>query len=223
MDNQNTSTPSAINSSDVAGEAQAPTLDATKANQSDPIKNLKGEFQRKLSKLDEKLNAVLNAVQARGSASVAQPAEEAVEVDTDVKQYVDTVVTQQHQKTAFTKAIDMFPELDPDSDSFDEKFYKAVDAEFSTNQRKDPNGPLKAAKLVALEMGKIEQLTRSNLLQDEARRSRILSEGSSTPREAKKEKDPAQQFNRQGLARLGINPDKLAKRIKDNKDKYEGV
>jgi hypothetical protein len=91
----------------------------------------------------------------------------------------------------------MFPELDPDSDSFDEKFYKAVDAEFSsTNQRKDPKGPLKAAKLVALEMGKIEQLTRSSLLKDEARRSRILSEGSSTPREAKKDKDPASQFNR---------------------------
>lgn len=209
--------------SQVAGDAeQAPTLEAKQA-QPDPIKNLKGEFQRKISKLDEKLNAILQSVQGRHNSSVAQSADEAAEVDTDVKQYVDTVVTQQHQKTAFQDAISMFPELDPDSDSFDEKFYKAVDAEFSTNQRKDPKGPLKAAKLVALEMGKIEQLTRSSLLKDEARRSRILSEGSSTPREAKKDKDPASQFNRQGLARLGIDPEKLAKRIKANKDKYEGL
>lgn len=206
---------------EIAGDAQAPTLEA-KQNQPDPIKNLKGEFQRKISKLDEKLNAILQSVQGRGNSSVSQSADEA-NVDTDVKQYVDTALTQQYQKTAFQDAVSMFPELDPESDSFDEKFYKAVDAEFSTNQRKDPKGPLKAAKLVALEMGKIEQLTRSSLLKDEARRSRILSEGSSTPREAKKDKDPASQFNKQGLARLGIDPEKLAKRIKANKDKYEGL
>jgi hypothetical protein len=35
--------------------------------------------------------------------SVSQSADEAAEVDTDVKQYVDTVVTQQHQKTAFAR------------------------------------------------------------------------------------------------------------------------
>lgn len=203
-----------------AGEAQAPTSEA-KNTQQDPIKNLKGEFQRKISKLDEKLNAVLNAVQSRSASPLSQSVEETPEVDTDVKQYVDTVFTHQKQVDAWQEALGMFPELNPESESFDEKFYKAVDAEFSSNLRKDPRGPLKAAKLTAMELGKLEQLTQTKLLKDEARRSRILSEGSSTPREAKKA-DPASQFNVKGLARLGINPDKLAKRIKDNKDKYEG-
>lgn len=195
----------------------------------DNYKNLKGEFNRKLDKMNremsQKLDAVLNAFSTRNAASaaVSQSADEASGVDTDVKQYVDNIVTQQKQKDAWSEALTMFPELDPESESFDEKFYKAVDAEFSTNQRRDPRGPLKAAKLAALELGKIEQLARQNLLKDEARRSRILSEGASTPREAKKEKDPASQFNKQGLARLGINPDKLAQRMKNNKDKYEGL
>lgn len=223
MDNQDITT-DATNTSAVAGEASTPsTLDAAKTAV-DPIKNLKGEFQRKMSKLDEKLNAVLNAVQARGNAQGSnQSADEAVDGDTDVKQAVNAAFTEQHQRTAYQNAVEMFPELNPESDSFDEKFYKAVDVEFSSNQRRDPNGPLKAAKLVALEMGKIEQLTRTSLLKDEARRSRLLSEGSSTPRDAKKDKDPASHFNKQGLARLGINPEKLAKRMKDNKDKYEGL
>lgn len=202
-----------------AAEAQAPTLE-TKNAQQDPIKNLKGEFQRKISKLDEKLNAVLNAVQAR-TVTASQAVEETPEVDTDVKQYVDTVFTHQKQVDAWQEALGMFPELNPDSEAFDEKFYKAVDAEFSANLRKDPFGPLKAAKLTAMEMGKMEQLTKNKLLKDEARRSRILSEGSSTPREAKKTQDPASQFNIKGLARLGIDATKLAKRIKENKDKYE--
>lgn len=189
------------------------------ANQ-DPIKQIKGEFTRKFSKINEKLDAVLNQFKAGNRATGQLPVEETT-IDTDVKQYVDTVFTHQKQVDAWQNALDMFPELNPDSEQFDEGFYKAVDAEFSTNQRKDPKGPLKAAKLVALEMGKIEQLTRQNLLKDDARRSRILSEGASTPRESKKEKDPASSFNVKGLARLGIDPEKLAKRIKANKDKYE--
>lgn len=206
---------------EAAGSAEeASTSEAKQAP--DPIKNLKGEFQRKISKLDEKLTAVLNAVQAR-TATSSTAAEEAPQVDGDVKHYVDTVFNHQKQNDAWNEALGMFPELNPEGDAFDEKFYKAVDAEFSSNLRKDPRGPLKAAKLVAVELGKIEQLTQSKILKDEARRSRILSEGSSTPREAKKNQDPSTSFNVQGLARLGINPEKLAKRMKANKDKYEGL
>lgn len=216
MDNTN----SGDNTPAAATDSTAATLE-NKNSQSD-IKNLKGEFNRKISQMSDKLDAVLNAFSTRNA--VATPAvDETPDVDTDVKQYVSSVVTQEKQKDAWQEALVMFPELNPESESFDEKFYKAVDAEFSTNQRRDPRGPLKAAKLAALELGKIEQLTRTSLLKDEARRSRILSEGSSTPREAKKEKDVASQFNVKGLAKLGINPEKLAKRIKENKDKYEGL
>lgn len=212
----------------VAAEASAETQATTSENNQQPaqdhFKNLKGEFNRKISKMEQKLDAVLNAFSTRtNNAPAPSVAEEAPEVETDVKQYVDTVFTHQKQVDAWQEALGMFPELNPESDQFDEKFYKAVDAEFSTNMRKDPKGPLKAAKLTAMELGKMEQLTQNKLLKDEARRSRILSEGSSTPREAKKAQDPAGQFNVKGLARLGINPDKLAKRMKENKDKYEGI
>lgn len=217
MDN---TTPAPEAAAGVVSQETASTSD--KQTTQDPIKNLKGEFQRKISKLDEKLSAVLAAIQQPRTATVSQPVEETVEVDTGVKQYVDTVFTHQKQVDAWQEALTMFPELNPESESFDEGFYKAVDAEFSTNQRKDPKGPLKAAKLAALELGKIEALTKANLLKDEARRSRIMSEGLSTPREAKKEKDVSANFNITALAKLGIkDPTRLAKRIKENKDKYE--
>lgn len=219
MDNSQDS--SAEASAAAAGNLEGSTLENTKQAQ-DPIKNLKGEFQRKISKLDEKLQAVLNAVQARTTNSESQAAVEAPEVDSDVKQYVDSVLTQNTQKTALQEAYEMFPELNPESEDFDEKFYQQVDAEFSTNLRRDPKGPLKAAKLIAVELGKIEQLTKTKLLKDEARRSRILSEGSSTPRDAKKSSEPVKAEYAKNLSRLGINLDKLNKRIKDNKDKYEG-
>lgn len=215
-----------INPADAAAGTSAITdgssLDKQTPGQPDAFKNLKGEFNRKLSKMEQKLDAVLNAFSTnRPTNSVAQqPVDETAEVDTDVKQYVDTVFTRESQKTAWQEALSMFPELNPESEQFDERFYKAVDSEFSNNQLRDPRGPLKAAKLAALEMGKIEALTKANILKDEARRSRIMSEGISTPREAKKEKDASAHFNAGNLAKLGINAEKLAKRLKENKDKY---
>ncbi len=220
--NINTGDGSPTAAAEASQEGSTPSENQTQPQATDHLKNLKGEFNRKLSKMEQKLDAVLNAFNTKSSVS-QEPADEAAEVDTDVKQYVNSVVTQQHQKSALDEAYKLFPELDPESDDFDEKFYKAVDAEFTSNQRKDPKGPLKAAKLIALELGKYEALTRANVIKDEARRSRILSEGSSTPRESKKSQEPSAQFNVKGLARLGINPDKLAKRMKDNKDKYEGL
>lgn len=214
------------NESAATEDSSTNTAAATSDAQAQDFKNLKGEFNRKISqmsqKLDAKLDAVLNAFSTRNNNVSTQSVDETPAVDTDVKQYVDSVVTQQKQKDAWNEALEMFPELNPESEDFDEKFYKTVDAEFSTNQRRDPRGPLKAAKLAALELGKIEQLTRQSLLKDEARRSRIISEGSSTSREGKKEKETfnLSDLQRQSLAKLGVNPEKLAKRIKDNKEKY---
>jgi hypothetical protein len=204
---------------DAQAEATSEKTISTQA-QNDTLKNLKGEFNRKISKMEQKLDAVLNRFTTQNPAP--QLSEEEANVEPDVKKYVDTVVTKQHQKTALDEAYHLFPELNPESESFDEKFYQAVDMEFSRNQSRDPKGPLKAAKLIALELGKIEALTKANILKDDARRSRVLSEGISTPRDAKKAQDPSVNFNLKGLARLGINPEKLAKRLKDNKEKYEG-
>lgn len=214
-------TPNTTATGDVSQVAGTEATQST-SDKADPIKNLKGEFQRKLSKLDDKLNQILNTVGGR-SQQVSEPVDETADTDTTVKQYVSSALTKDKQMTAWNETLDMFPELNPDSEQFDEKFYKAVDMEFTSNQLKDPRGPLKAAKLVALELGKIEQLTRQSLMKDEARRSRIISEGATSPREAKKEKDPSSNFNAKGLAKLGIDPKKLAERMKNNKDKYEGL
>lgn len=191
---------------------------AKKQPEQDIVKNLKGEFNRKISKLE---NMVASLIETQSGNKQAKSVDETVSVDTDVKQYVSSVLTEQKQMEAYQQAIQMFPELNPESDDFDEKFYKAVDAEFSSNSRKDPRGPLKAAKLVALELGKIDQLTKASLYKDDARRARIVSEGTAATKEARKEKDVAANFNANALAKLGIkDPAKLAKRIKDNKDKY---
>lgn len=217
MDTHDGSNPAGQTDATISATATSETQNAT----NDLLKNVKGEFNRKISKLQEEIRAGFQALQSSRPATPAQLADDATNVDGDVKQYVSSVLTEQKQVDAWHEALQMFPELNPESENFDEKFYKAVDVEFSSNGRKDPKGPLKAAKLAALEMGKIEQLAKTNLLKDEARRSRILSEGSSTPREAKKEKDVTANFNVGNLARLGIkDPAKLAKRIKDNKDKY---
>lgn len=224
MNINNTDSDASQNVSESAANESADRSTSQKQDQ-DAYKNLKGEFSRKLSKMNDQIAQLTNAVLAgKQSGSSQELADEAVTNKSDAKRYVNEAFREEKQKTALDEAYRMFPEMNPNSDEYDDEFYKQVDAEFSLNLKNDPRGPLKAAQLVALQQGKIEQLTRANLIKDEARRSRILSEGGSQTREAKKaEKDPSSSFNTKNLARLGINSDKLAKRMKANKEKYEGL
>lgn len=194
------------------------------------IKNLKAEMNRKFSKTTNELKQELAEmkqllIQNQGRNSAA-------EADTnspDYKTYVDARLSEKNvadvrkgQEAAWSNALELFPELNQDSDSFDEKFYKAADKYYSSfDLTKDADAPLKAVKLAALEMGKVEQLAKEKILKDEARRSRIISEGSSTPRENKK-KD-SMSLNESNLARLGVkNFDRLKQRAKNYEKQLRG-
>jgi len=223
-----------MNSEDIGGEpidgvsvdSSAQDSSPESTQQPDLTKNLKAEMNRKFSKINEQLTRLVQIVEQ--SATQKQPSvEEAVDEDApEYKRYVDARFQQAEQarvkssqEQAWTKALELFPELNQESENFDQEFYKAADKFYgSFDLQRDPEAPLKAVKLAALELGKIEQLTKEKLLKDEARRSRLIAEGGSTPRESKKEKEPA--LNEKSLARLGIDPKKLKERIKSNKDRY---
>lgn len=211
MENENSGLPS-IN----GVSAPAPDSSPESNSQQDPTKNLKAEFNRKFSKINEKLDQLINgAVQSHRQAAPAEDADDAPEY----KQYVNSKFVEQGQKEAWNKALELFPELNQESESFDENFYKAADKYYSSfDLKRDADAPFKAAKLAAIDLGKIEQLAKEKLYKDEARRSRILSEGSSKPRENLKEK--TLEVKDHIVKRLGIDPEKLKARIKANKDKY---
>lgn len=190
----------------------------------DPIKNLKAEMNRKLSKISERLEQILPVVTQNQSR--VPVAETDIDAAPDYKRYVDARFQEvqkdqvkKAQEQAWSQALEMFPELHQESEAFDEKFYKAADKYYgSFDLARDPEAPLKAVKLAALEMGKIDQLAKEKILRDEARRSRIISEGVSQTRESKREKEP--QVNERALAKLGISADKLKARMKANQEKY---
>lgn len=198
----------------------SPESNAVTAAQ-DPTKNLKAEFNRKLSKLDEKLNTLLSAVGNKGQNS---PVEETDSEPTDskrIKQEIKAENAKEVHHQQFQEAKKLFPELDDESDAFDATFYKDVDRTYEKLLKADPTDKdaLKdAIELVANRTGKNKRIVKDEFLKDEARRSRIISEGASTSRESKREKDP--QINESMAKRLGVDPAKLAARIKANKDKY---
>jgi hypothetical protein len=207
-------------------DAAESSPDSTATSQAPDItKNLKAEMNRKFSKMNEQLMKIAQAIETRSSqqsAPVEQTDDDAPVTKTYIEarlQEAERTKVQDAQRTAWTQALEMFPELNQDSDSFDEKFYAVADKHYSTfNLERDSEAPLKAVKLAALELGKIEQLTKEKLLKDESRRSRIIAEGTSAPRESKREKEV--QLNATALSKLGINPEKLKQRLKANKDRY---
>ena len=91
-------TPNTTATGDVSQVAGTEATQST-SDKADPIKNLKGEFQRKLSKLDDKLNQILNTVGGR-SQQVSEPVDETADTDTTVKQYVSSALTKDKQMTA---------------------------------------------------------------------------------------------------------------------------
>ena len=120
------------------------------------------------------------------------------------------------QEAAIHNVLKTFPELDQNSDSYDDEFYKlAVQYEKSIDPL-DPERPMKAAKLAALDTGRIEKITKAKVIQDDARRSRMLSEGGIEAKESKKEK--ASNMNKNALkSLLKIDPAKVEKYIKETK------
>lgn len=233
MENDHIGGDASIAAEGVASAAEATSADSSpESNSIDPTKNLKAEFNRKLSKMqqqmDQRLQQILTAVSS-SSAQTNTPAEKADFEEPEYKRYVDARFQESQkeqvkrgQESAWQNALELFPELNPDSEAFDEKFYKVADKFYGTfDLTRDPEAPLKAAKLAALEVGKIEQLTKEKLLKDDARRSRLIAEGAGSPRDAKREKPI--QLNVGALAKLGIkDPKKLEERVKKMSKQQRG-
>jgi hypothetical protein len=211
-----------------ATDASESSPESNSTNQiTDTMKNVKAEMNRKFSKIDQKIEQLLAALGRSPSIHGQSPVAETDDADApEYKKYVDArlqekdqVSVQSAQQESWQKALETFPELNQNSDKFDEKFYQLADkfyADYDVKRVKD--APYRAVREAALELGKIEQLTKEKFLKDEARRSRLIAEGTTASKEQRKEKDP--QVNESMLARLGIKADKFKQRLKANKDKY---
>lgn len=125
------------------------------------------------------------------------------------------------QKQSLDSAKQMFPELDKNSEHYDKEFYQLTDELFASSiNPADPDGPLKAAKLAAVELNKIEKLARSKVLNDDARRNRILAEGGVEPKSSQAEKSVSKVNSTRLKQYLGVDADKIKARIKANPDRY---
>lgn len=191
-----------------------------------PVENRIVELNRKFSSLNGKIDQLISSLSAKSAhldgADDAQRKETPIARSIDaVGQLRDELLTEKHIDS-FKRAIESFPELDSNSDSFDEGFYKETDALFrQLSMTRDPEAPLKAAKFIALERGKFQQLERNKLLADESRRSRVLTEGGIGPRQNSKPKDSIPE-NLQTLATLlGADQSKLKDHLKTNAKRYK--
>lgn len=206
-------------------ENQAPTSKFTTENILDergvPLSNVLKEVTRKLGRLNEVSSKLDLLLQSNHSEKLADKAASsyASDLDDSAKSYIDARLMEDKkqnieraQKAALDSVFKTFPELDRNSDDYDASFYElAVEYEKTIDQL-DPDRSMKAAKLAALDTGKIEKLQKAKLLQDDSRRNRILSEGSATNKDSKKNAAPKQEMNKAMISRfLKVDPAKIAK------------
>lgn len=208
--------------------------DASTAPKTVPVENRIAEMNRKFnnlsSNLNEKIDQLINFMQTTNTKTPVEntTSYSANPPSNDVVAYTDTAVGKireelliEKQKQSFEKALELFPELDPKSDIYDSDFYTLVDAEFKKQaMSKDPNAPLKAAKLVALDQGKLEKLQRNQVLADESRRTRMLSEGGNAPNKASKTKSAMPDSLKQLSQLFGVKTESVEKLMKSNPGKY---
>lgn len=173
------------------------------------LSNVFKEVTRKLSRVNDlntKLDLILQGQQARTVDNTSSSAN--ANLDASVKDYIDARLVADKkaeitssQQAALKNTYKTFPELDQNSDSFDSDFFQLAIEHEKFIDINDPQRPMKAAKLAALELGKLEKLATQKVLQDEARRSRILGEGSVQPKDTPKKSSTAS-MNKQALTRL---------------------
>lgn len=188
-----------------------------------PLGNVLKEMNRKLGRVNEltsKIDMLLqNNVKPAATAPDNGPA--AANIDYDTKAYIDArlnaekrAMVEKAQQDALNKVFTTFPELDQNSDNYDSKFYNLAVEYEKTIDPLDPDRSFKAAKLAALDIGKIEALTKAKVLQDDSRRARILEEGSA-PAKGTKKATPELKMNKSAIATyFKIDPAKVEKRAK---------
>jgi len=192
-----------------------------------PVENRIAELNRKTdkkfndlaAKLDQ-LSTYLTSMQPTAARETTYEGEMVPKgyVDARVKQvYEDQLREKQHQ--SWKQAVQMFPELDPESDSYDDKFFKLADKEFLRFRQDDVDAPLTAVEIAARKMGLYEKRSKEFVLEDDARRSRILGQGGAPTKSTKEEK--SLKMNEGALKRFfGIDAKKLEKRIKSDPERY---
>jgi hypothetical protein len=194
-----------------------------------PLGNVLKEVTRKLGRINEvnaKLDMLLQNNVTTANQSPDEGTQEAAEgVDVKTKRYVDSRLEkfkqldiEKAQNEALDQVFKTFPELNKTSDDFDQDFFNlAVEYENSLD-KKDPARPMKAAKLAALDLGKIERIQKAKIIQDEARRTRMLTEGSAPSKEGSTKAAPKQQMNKAAIEKwFKIDASKVEKFVKEEK------
>jgi Na+/phosphate symporter len=193
------------------------------------LDNKVAELLRKVNKVGElstKVDQLLNYV---SSSRPAQPAglPSASDDDDDVpmtkaeykayEAFKTKEVLKETQKASLQKAVDAYPEL---SDQGSE-FYQMVDKYFAKNFAGEPNGPEEAAAFVAFKLGYNKKAAAEAVLNDDARRSRILSEGGTAARQTAPETPGTSGINENRLKNLlGVDPAKIKARMKADPVRY---
>lgn len=173
-----------------------------------PLGNVLKEVTRKLGRMNE-MNAKLDLLLQTTTPSTQLPdegAEVARGVDSKTKSYIDSrfekaqyAEVEKAQKLSIDQVFKTFPELSKSSDDFDPEFLDLATNYESNMNPKDPERPMKAAKLAALDLGKIERITKARVIQDEARRTRMISEGSLPSKESTKQTGPKLTINKKNI------------------------
>jgi hypothetical protein len=191
-----------------------------------PLTNVMKELNRKVGRISElsgKLDLLLQQQTKPSHTSVDNTFMQGAELDEATRRYIDArlmeekrSVIEKQQETTIQNVLKYYPELDRDSDSYDEEFYKLAVSYEKAIDTMDPERALKAAKLAALDTGRVERLTKSKVIQDDARRSRLLAEGGIEAKDSKKEKNSS--INKSAIKNLlKIDPAKVERYMKESK------
>jgi hypothetical protein len=208
------------NSSTSAGEGQTSAV---------PIENRFAELNRKFTQfqrqLDDKFGQLISSIQ-----TVAQPGPVSKGVDetpiegilkNNVSSIVDEKIMTYKHAESYQNALQSYPELDPNSDKFDQSFHALADRYYASLKSSGfADAPLKAVRMAALDLGKTEQLERERILADEAKRMRTLGEGTNSPRQGQKTREASYNQTLAGL--LKVDTKGMDDFIKKNANKYRG-
>lgn len=128
-------------------------------------------------------------------------------------------IVKNQQQSSLQKAQQTYPELNSKTDSFDKDFWELTERYYLSFRSDDPEAPFKAAKLAAADLGKTKSQIETEVLQDDARRNRILSEGAISPR-SKGPNESSPSVNSDALQRLlKVDPKKVSARAKIYKER----
>ena len=191
-----------------------------------PVENRIAELNRKFTQyqrnLDEKLGQLISSLQA-----VAQPQQTRVVDETpiegilknNVNVLVDEKIMQLKHAESYQSALQAYPELDPNSDKFDDKFHRLADTYYASLKASGfADAPLKAVRMAAMDLGKYEQIEREKILADEAKRMRTLADGSVPAKQGQKEKGPG--YNQTLASLLKIDAKGMQEHMKKYGHKY---